>query len=434
MRPLLLNYPSLILAALLGLALEVAQAGPLITGREIQAASISANTPQAEEYRTGIQEQLSGNTEAAKEHFDASLKIDPAYAPALIGLAAVAQSQGSLEQAEIHLKEAERVSPRAPEVHLAWGRFHLSKNDVASAETSFRASHDLAPGQIPPLLELGDLYMTLSGRTVDAMQAYQDAVTIDANNGFAQYGLGVAAAANGSRSVAMNALGRAAEIVTDDPGPHRIMGLLYMADGKPEEALAAFDAGLARLPTFVPIKLDRADALGRLGRFDEAVAQLEDAEKQVPEAGEIKTKLGDVHQAAGRWMEAEKYYLQAIELAPENPIAYNNVAWMTVESKGDPGKAVEWAQEAVKLSPSSSPFHDTLGWAQQFADNMEGAVESYKRAIELEPEVAGYHYHLGMVQAELKQPAEARASLERALQLDDDVPEAYEARQLLQTL
>ena len=434
MRPILLHYPSLLIAVLLGLGGEVAQAGPIVTGRELQSASVSADTPQASEYRSGIQEQLNGNIETAKEHFDASLRIDPAYAPALIGLAAVAQSQGSLAQAEIHLKEAERVSPRAPEVHLAWGRYYLSTSEIAKAETSFRTSHDLAPRQIPPLLELGDLYMSLPGRAADAMQAFQSAVAIDANNGFAQYGLGAAAVANGSQSVAMNALRRAAEIVTDDPGPHRIMGLLYMADGKPEEALAAFDTGLARQPRFVPIKLDRADALGRLGRFDEAVAQLEDAEKQVPDAGEIKTKLGDAHQAAGRFDEAEKYYLQAIELAKQNPIAYNNLAWMTVERKGDAAKAVELARKAVLLSPSSSPFHDTLGWAEQFAGNMDGAAESYQHAIELEPNVAGYHYHLGVVQAELKQSDAARISLERALQLDANLPEAEEARRLITSL
>ena len=107
---------------------------------------------------------------------------------------------------------------------------------------------------------------------------------------------------------------------------------------------------------------------------------------------------------------------------------------MTVNRKGDAAKAVEWATRAITLSPSSSPFHDTLGWAEQFAGDMNGAAASYQRAIELEPNIAGYHYHLGVVQAELKQPDAALASLERALELDAKLPQAEEAKRLITDL
>lgn len=424
----------LILAVLLG-AFAAAHAAAVSSIKAPPAqATVSADTPQAREHLAGIQALVNGKPLEAKNRFQASLKIDPAYAPAWIGLAAVAQAQGSLAQAEKHLKEAERVAPKAPEVHLAWGRFHLSRNDTAKAETAFGKAHALGPNQIPPLLELGNLYLRLPGRAPDALSAFQKAVGIDARNALAQYGRGVSAAGAGQREEAFAALALAAELAPQDPAPHRAMGRLHLEAGATDKALAAFDAGLTRQPRFVPLMLDRGDTLGRAGRWDDAVRQLEAAAALAPEAADVQVKLGDAHQGAARWNEAEKFYLHAIRLNARNPIAFNNLAWMTVERKGDARKAVEWASEAVKLSPGSSPFHDTLGWAQRAAGDLPAAARSHQRAISLEPNVASYHYHLGLVLVAMQKPVEAQAALKRALDIDPKLPQADEARRLLKSL
>jgi tetratricopeptide (TPR) repeat protein len=426
--------PRLLLALLVSLA-HTTLAGPIDAGNQnLTGVEASADTPQAREHRAGIQAQINGNLTAAKERYEAALKIDARFAPAWIGLAAVAQAQGSLAQAEQHLQQAERVAPKAPEVHLAWGRYFLSKGERSRAEKAFRTAHDLAPGLISPLLELGDIYLRLSGRSADAVTAYRAAVAIDNNNPFAQYGLGVALASVGPRAEALAALNRAAELAPRDPEPLRAIGRLHLEAGEIDEALAAFDAALIREPASVPLMLDRVDALGRAARWEEAFQQIQSAEALAPRSAEVKIRLGDVHLGAARWDEAEKSYLQAIEIAPENPVSYNNLAWMTVERKGDARKAVEWAHQAVKLSPGSSPFHDTLGWAERAAGNLPGALVSLKRAIELEPDVAAYHFHLGVVQSELNRSNEARVALKRALELDARLPQAEEARRRLKTL
>lgn len=421
-------------AALLLQSMAVQAAAIILPGRPFSVEQANADTPQAREHRAGIQAFVNGKKVDAKRYFEAALKIDPGYAPAWVGLAAVAQSQGSLAQTEKHLQQAERVGPKAPEVHLAWGRFHLSKNDPVKAEASFRAAQELAPGQIPPLLELGDLYLRRPGRAADALSAYRQAVQLDERNAMAQYGRGVAAAATGQREEALAALQRTAELSPKDPAPLRAIGRLHLEVGALDKALAAFDAGLVRRPDFVPLLLDRGDALGRAGRWDDAVRQFQAVELLAPKVAEIKVKLGDAHQGAQRWNDAEKYYLAAINLEPTNPIPYNNLAWMTVERKGDAKKAVTWASQAVKLSPASSPFHDTLGWAQRAAGDLTAAARSHRHAISLEPNQAAYHYHLGLVLVSLQKPGEAQAAFKRALEINPQLPEAGEVRRLLKSL
>ena len=263
---------------------------------------------------------------------------------------------------------------------------------------------------------------------------YQTAVQMDANNRYAQYGLGIALAATGKRDDAIKALEKAAQLTPRDPAPLRAIGRLYLESGELDKALAAFDRGLERQPQFVPVMLDRADTLARMNRTNDAIAQMTAAEKLAPDSAEVQFRLGDVYQGAKRYPEAEKAYLKAIAQAPKNPLPYNNLAWMLVASNGDAKRAVELATKAAELSPNSSPLYDTLGWAQRAAGNLAGAQASLKRAIELEPKVAAYYYHLGIVQRDLKENAAARTSLQRALDLDPKLPQADEVRRLLKEM
>jgi tetratricopeptide (TPR) repeat protein len=397
-------------------------------------ADLSEDTAQAREFRAGIQALIQGNPTAAKTHYEAALRLDPNYAPALIGLADIAQRQGNRHQAAQYLLRAERAAPQSAAVRLAWGRYSIRGKQFKRAESSLLKAHELAPKAIPPLLELGDLYLRL-GRSADALKVYREAVAQDAGNKFAQYGLGAAADASGQRDEALRAFQAAATLAPKDAAPLRAAGLIYLEAGAFDEAIAAFDNGLARQPNFIPLMLDRADALARLKRWDDALTQVGQAEKLAPNSAEIQLKIADVYQGAANWSEAETRYLKAIRLNPRSAIAYNNLAWMTItRNDGSSKKAVEWARKAVALSAGSSPFHDTLGWVLRAAGDLPGAEASLQKAIKLEPKVAGYHYHLGIVQSELKKPDAARASLKRALELDPNLPQADEARRQLKSL
>jgi tetratricopeptide (TPR) repeat protein len=433
MKSFLRDLVGLLLA--LSLCASASQAAPVsLRGREMVDPAAEADTPQAKEFRAGIQAQLNGKMDIASQRFQAALKLDPKFAPALIGLAGVAQAQGNRAQIEGFLQQAETASPTSPAVHLAWGRYHLGNGQLARAEKSFNVAKELAPKAIPPLLALGEIYMRAAGRNDEALRVYRAAVALDNQNMFAQYGLGVAAAAAGLRTDALKALDTASQLAPKDPAPPRAIGRLHMEAGELKAALRAFDAGLARQPRFVPLMLDRAEVLVRSERWDAAFTQLQAAQQLMPKSAEVQVRLGDFHQTRKHYADAKLAYLQAIELEPRSPFAYNNLAWMTVLSRGDAKDAVQWARQAVQLSPQSPPFHDTLALALRAAGELSSAQASLAKAIELEPKYAGYQVHLAELQSELKQPAAARASLLRAIELQPKGPEGDKARKLLKAL
>lgn len=432
MQKSLLLCRALALTGLLMLSLG-SQAAPVdLIGRQIDVSSMPADTPQGREFRAGVQALLAGKLPAARTHFEATLKLDAKAVPARLGLAGVAQAEGRMAEVEQHLQEAQRLQPDSPDVYMAWGRLHAQRGQLAPAEKAFKAAATARPNALPPLLALGELYLGTPGRQQDALQALRTAATLAPTNANVQYRLGVAAATAGQRSDALAALKQAAALAPKDGAALQGLGRLQMEGGDLTQALASFDAGLKRQPASVPLMLDRAEALAKQGKVDLAVAQLEAAQRQAPKDGEVALRYGDVLQNAGRLAEAEPKYLKAITLAPKNPLPYNNVAWLTLVRKGDAKKAVEWARQAVQLSPRSSPLHDTLGWAQRAAGDLPAAAASVRKAIELEPQVAGFHFHLGVILSEQKLPA--RAALEQARKLGLPPAEAAEAAQLLKSL
>lgn len=430
-RATLLSTAALIFIG--GAVQQGAQAVPMANEGK-PARSSEDESPAGREFRAGIQAQVRGDLASARSRFEAALRLDPRYVPALLGLAGVAQTEGKPQQVEALLRRAEQAGPKSAEVQIAWGRHFLRNNQFDKAESAFLRARELAPQSIPPLLELGEVYLRMPGRAQDAVAVYRTAVELDGNNRYALYGYGVALAATGRRQEAVGALEKASQLTPKDPAALRAIGRVYLETGDLDKALAAFDRGLARQPGFVPLMLDRADVLARMGRQNDAIAQMLAAEKLAPKSAEVKVRLADVYQAAKRWDEAESAYRSAITLAPKSPVAYNNLAWVTVSRGGDAKRAVELARKAVELSPKSSPFYDTLGWAQHAAGDLRAAEMSLMRAIELEPNVASYYSHLGVVQRELKQTNSARASFQRAIELDPTSPQAEEIRKWLKEL
>ncbi|HEU0052693.1 MAG TPA: tetratricopeptide repeat protein, partial [Longimicrobium sp.] len=110
-----------------------------------------------------------------------------------------------------------------------------------------------------------------------------------------------------------------------------LMGLCLSLVGRPEEALAAFDAALALNPGYVEAHLNRAITLNDLGRTDEAHAAFQhaaEADEEKSGGGRFSSaaaarlankhlELGDLYADAGAPEEALAQYRAAAALRPQ---------------------------------------------------------------------------------------------------------------------
>ncbi len=81
---------------------------------------------------------------------------------------------------------------------------------------------------------------------------------------------------------------------------------------------------------------------------------------------------------------------------PNNPIPYNQWAWLIANTEGDFAKAVRYSRRSLELEPDTSSFLDTLGRCYYSAGEYEKAVESERKAVALIP-------HMQVMQRQLKE-------------------------------
>jgi tetratricopeptide (TPR) repeat protein len=124
-------------------------------------------------------------------------------------------------------------------------------------------------------------------------------------------------------------------------------------------------------------------------------------------------------------------------MQPNNPLAYNNLAYVMLEQGGNGNVALSMAQTARRGIPESPNAADTLGWAYYRKGAYKSALNLFKEAITLNkdhPGDATFHYHLGLAYQKTDQTALAKQQFERALKINPSFSNAEDARKLLTEL
>ena len=240
-------------------ALKIAEALNLhLSPQEQQAVQRRyTQNPQAyEEFLMGRQlagsERSPQTLDAAAKHFEAALKLDPNYAPALAGLSEVEgiyyrdfdSFPVRLQQAKQYAKQALAIDPELPEAHAALGRFLASSYQYIDAAREFRQATQADPNNAMAWDQLSwALGYQTPPQATEAEKAAREAIRL-----------------NPSLSIAQFHLGRA----------------LYLQNRFPE-AMAAFDRCEELVEgkgSFDIANLGRAQALAAQQRFDEALATM----------------------------------------------------------------------------------------------------------------------------------------------------------------
>lgn len=113
------------------------------------------------------------------------------------------------------------------------------------------------------------------------------------------------------------------------PGTHDLqfnIGHAYRALGRHAEALAAFDLLLARQPSHPGARLGRALALAGLARRDAALAELQRARVDAPDAFDYDAEEAALHLALGEAADAARLYADLVRRPGSDPRLRLNLA------------------------------------------------------------------------------------------------------------
>ena len=117
------------------------------------------------------------------------------------------------------------------------------------------------------------------------------------------------------------------------------------------------------------------------------------------------------------WPAAEREYLRAIELQPNNAIAHHWYGGF-LSAMGRHVEAMQHAETARTLDPTAPIIQTWKGLRYYFARQHTAAIAEYNKALELAPDFGPAHWHLGWAYEQTGRYQEGIAEAQRALAND----------------
>ncbi len=403
--------------------------------------------------------------EAAKKRFEALVAKDPKNGQALLALAELASSSGAGkdELAALLTKAVDAnptdMAPRRMLIEL-YLRTRDNKQALASAQNAVSA----IPSSIELLYALGRAQQ-FSGELNQAAATFNKLIALQPLSPVPHMRLAEVQMANKESQLARQSLRKALEIVPNHLDAQRALIQMDLAAKRYSEArkialtvqeqrpkssegfvfegdianmqkdwagaASAYRAGL-KLGASTSLAPKLHAVLVAAGKNAEADAFATAWTKDNPKDPGLQLYLGE--QALGRknYVTAEKHYLAALQVIPDNALLLNNLAWVTGQL-GKPG-AVEFAEKANKLAPNQPALMDTL--ATLLADRKEyaPAIELQKKAVAVQPTNPGLRLNLAKFYIKSGDKARAKAELEKLTALGDRLPSQAEVTSLLRSL
>jgi Flp pilus assembly protein TadD len=169
---------------------------------------------------------------------------------------------------------------------------------------------------------------------------------------------------------------------------HDDVALLYLAAGRPADAVRHFAASAELKPDTASAHFNVATALSVDGRLDEAIRAYRRALALRPDYASAHNNLGTVLVLRGEQVEAIRHFREAVRLDGANVQGQRNLAWhlALVSEANSPAaaEAVRAGEHAARLTNHQDPQAlDALAAAYAAAGHFDRAVATAERAVTL---------------------------------------------------
>lgn len=163
------------------------------------------------------------------------------------------------------------------------------------------------------------------------------------------------------------------------------------------------------------------EALRMAGSYADAASAYSQAIARAEALGRVPWTLyferGICREESGDWPGAQADLKHAVQLAPDQPVVLNYLAYSWAERREHLDQAREMLERAVAINPNDGSIVDSLGWVLLHQGNSAAAVTQLEHAVELEPDDPVINGHLGDAYMAAGRKREAEFQWRRALTL-----------------
>ncbi len=322
----------------------------------------------------------------ARGDFEAALKKDPQYFPAIASLAAIELQQGKPELAKQRFEALLKAQPRNYRAVLALAELGVRTGAPASQTMDLlRQATKLDPTEPTPQLLLIDRLLA-SGDAKAALVAAQDAKAVIPANFEIKDALGRAQIAAGDPQSAISTF---KELTSQQPtnAQHELrLADAYLAAKDQDGAAAALHRAL-RLKPDLPVAKRGLATLAMIDkRPQDAMAIARDMQKTNPKEGAGWVLEGEIEAAQHNWDAAANAYRQVMQRTPvsDAPQRLHSV----LLASGKKAEADRMATDWLKDHPKDASFRYYLGDMALARSALPEAEASYRSVLDLQPKNA----------------------------------------------
>lgn len=207
------------------------------------------------------------------------------------------------------------------------------------------------------------------------------------------------------------------------------LGELYIAQGRPQAALAAYRQTISLDPGEDAYYIRLASLWQSQAEFDQAEKTLQAGLRHALRVAPIHAALADLYLRQGRVQDAKDLLDGAlVTLGPEPALVMAMGAFheaQAVQGTAADDKAEGWYTDFLADRPDNTAVRIALGDHYLRRGKADQAIAEFETAVTLEPSSPGHHLALAEAYAAANRLDEAAAALVEALLLEPSVPDSY---------
>ncbi|MEO0410710.1 MAG: XrtA/PEP-CTERM system TPR-repeat protein PrsT [Pseudomonadota bacterium] len=358
------------------------------------------------------------NLDEARNYFELSLSKDPEYHEARRNLAQLYRVEGKFAEARrqyLRILEQDRQSAKTMLQLAALAR---TEGNVEESIEWLSKAVEAKPTALPPRLELVSAYLILG----DNDRALNEALAADRDfqeNPVTVQLLAKTYAVNGDFDRALTTFDRWIDLEPENINARRLKGRTYWRSGDVDRARDEFADALRVRGDHRAVLLDLINLEAAENRFERALSYASDLRTKYPSINVADVATGDLYMGAKNYRKAAEAYEAAWNIQPTKKIAVNlNSAYMQMDQSK---KAIDILEQWLQRNPSDLETRMAIANTHMLVGQYDNALEIYDDVLAIDGNNAAILNNVAWI---YQQKGDSRMVevAERAYDLDRDSP------------
>ncbi len=316
-----------------------------------------------------------------------------------------AKRRGDLDGAIEKYKAILKLDPRLAAAHNNLGLLYFQKGDYPAAVKAFEEGLRIDSKMSTAMVPLGTAYFQM-GQLTQSRAVLEKAVRLNPGDEQAQLYLARSMFSLGQQEAGAAVLQKLLQKSPANVEALYTLGQMYMKLA--QRTLKRLEE---QAPESYLTNLISGQLLESMENYDEALAQYKKALAKQPDFKGAHYNLGNIYWLEGKWADAMAEMKQELSIDRHNCLVYWKIGNSLLNTKEEPGAALENVQQALGICPDLAQAHLDRGRLLAEKGDFPKAAASYRRVIELSPEEPSVHFLLATAYRKMGMSNEANAEV-----------------------